>query len=390
MSSVGSDRLLAAEAMSRHGKTDAAVRVCHEMLSTGEESAHAHALLAHLMLEEGFYDRAVREATAAIEEDPDCVPAYLVLGLAYDRQGGMWDRSILVWEELVERIPRLAVAHVQLGEALAAAGFGQEALDSWQRALEVDPEEARAIYDMAIAGLEREGMAVALPLIRQAAELDESQDRLFFSLLGLQGAPAQDDRPGAGRPDREDLLGATAYALRSDDLFSAAESIRLILDAYPDDTDGLALAAYLYLKQGASNEAMACALRAVALQPASAAALYVLGLNYAGRAGLKRHAARVFSALVDEAPNHCLAHVLMAESCLALQRYSRARAAYERALLLDPASTRARFGLAAACLTEGRHTEAVWHIRRAGCHDVRRKEVFWRLYEGYAQTGGAA
>ena len=81
-------------------------------------------------------------------------------------------------------------------------------------------------------------------------------------------------------------------------------------------------------------------------------------------------------------------HVLLAESFLGLQRYSQAMQSYRIAVGLDPACVRARFGLAAALLTEGRHAEADWEVRRAAYYDTKRQHLFWDLYDAY--TGGAA
>lgn len=382
--------ITAAESLARTGAIGAAVTACYEALAVDDRDPLVHALLAHLMLEGDFYDEAIAEATLAIEYDPDCSPAYLALGLAYDRRGGMWDQSVLVWHELAEVVPDLVTAHVQLGEAFAAAAFEDEALDSWKKALEIDPKEARATYNLAIASLKREGMALALPLFRKAGELDPSQDELFFALLGVSERPAEPIDPSRVKPAREARLGAAGLALRDEDLFTAVELVRLSLDEMPDDPEALALAAYAYLKQEAANEAMACALKALALEPSLATALYSLGVVYARRTGLNRHAARVFIALAKQASTHALVHVLLAESLLGLQRYEQAGKAYRLAVRLDPACVRARFGLAASYLTEGRYAEAQWEMRRAAYYDTKRQGLFWRLYDEYVAGGGPA
>jgi hypothetical protein len=51
---------------------------------------------------------------------------------------------------------------------------------------------------------------------------------------------------------------------------------------------------------------------------------------------------------------------------------------------------RARFGLAATYLTEGRHAEASWEIRRAAYYDTKRQGLFWKLYEEYVAAGEEA
>lgn len=387
MTAAASMTIATAEDLARRGVVGAAVAACHEALAIDDRDARVHALIAHLMLEGDFYDEAIAAATRAIETDPDCSPAYLALGLAYDRRGGMWDQSVLVWHELAEVEPDLVTAHVQLGEAFAAAAFEEEALESWQRALELDPTEARATYNLAIASLKREGMALALPLFRKAGELDPSQDELFFALAGAaEDVPPPADPAEVG-PTREVRCAAALASLRAEDLFGAADFVRLVLDEDADDAEALALAAYAYLKQQAYNEAMACALKALSVAPALPTALYSLGVVYARRPGLDRHAARVFITLARQAGAHALVHVLLAESLLGLQRYEQAGTAYRSAVRLDPACVRARFGLAAAHLTAGRHAEAQWEISRAAYYDTKRQGLFWRLYDAYAAGG---
>lgn len=382
-----STALLTAEELARSGAVGAAVEACYEALAVGDREPRVHALLAHLMLEGDFYDQAIAEATKAIEIDPDCSAAYLALGLAYDRRGGMADQSVLVWHELSEVAPDLVTAHVQLGEAFAAAAFEDDAIESWKRALEIDPKEARATYNLAIASLKREGMALALPLFRQAGELDPSQDELFFTLRGVGEASDEPIDPSRVKATRDARLGAAGLALRAEDLFAAGDLVRLVLDENPDDPEALALAAYAYLKQEAANESMACAMRALSLDPELPTALYCLGVVYARRTGLNRHAARVFIALAKRASSHALVHVLLAESLLGLQRFEAAARSYRLGVRLDPACVRARFGLAASYLTEGRYAEAQWEIRRAAYYDTKRQGLFWRLYDEYAGAG---
>jgi tetratricopeptide (TPR) repeat protein len=325
MAAGRSQQALLAEGLARQGHVAPAVDACYQALRNDDDDPLVHALLADLFLSGDFYDEAISAATRAIELDPACAPAFLALGLAYDRRGGMWDQSILVWHELAEVVPDLVTAHVQLGEAFSAAAFDTEAIEAWRAALELDPTEARAMYNLAVAALKREGMATALPGFRKAGELDPSQDDFFFSLAGVfdDGTPAP--------------------------------------------------------------EAMAVALRSLAVSTRTPTAVYVLGAAFAKRPGLNRNSARVFGALAKAVPEHPMPHVLLAESLLSLQRYSQAKASYLRAVELDPTCVRARFGLAAVLLTEGEYSRAHWEIRRAGYHDTRRQGLFWQLYDEYAE-----
>jgi tetratricopeptide (TPR) repeat protein len=378
-------QVLLAEGLARQGQVAHAVAACYKALRIDDSDPLVHALLAELFLAGDFHDEAIAAASRAIELDPDCAPAYLALGLAYDRRGGMWDQSILVWHELAEVSPDLVTAHVQLGEAFAAAAFEEEAIDAWRTALRHDPHEARAMYNLAITALKKEGMATALPGFRKAGELDPSQDDFFFALAGVydDGTPAPD--PVDVAPDRKSRLDAAFALAFEEDFFSAMDLIRLVLGEDPEDADALSLAGYLYLKQEAVNEAMAVALRALAVSTKTPTAVYVLGASFAKRTGLNRNAARVFGALAKAVPDEPMPHVLLAESLLGLQRYGAAKQAYLKAVELDPTFVRARFGLAAVLLTEGQHAAAHHEIRRAAYHDTRRQQLFWHLYDDYAE-----
>jgi tetratricopeptide (TPR) repeat protein len=378
--------LLSAEDLLRSGRVGKAMAACWPLLADATDPK-PRALIAEALLAGDFYDQAIRFSTEAIELDPDCAPAYLTLGLAYDRRGGMWDQSILVWHELAEVVPELVTAHVQLGEALAAAEFEDEAIDAWGRALMLDPREARAMYDLALAALKREGVATALPGFRKAGELDPSADELFLDLITAEVGDASVPQRGEPRT-RGERLRAAVGLVREDEMFGAMDHARAVLAEDADDGAALALAAWTYLKQEAVNEAVSCAARALEVSAGSAPALYCLGVSFAKRPGLAAQAAHVFAMLVGVTPNIALPHVLLAESLLGMQRYAEAGQAYRRAVALDPTCVRARFGLAAAYLTEGRHADASWEMRRAAYHDTRRQGLFWRLYDRY--VGGEA
>lgn len=374
-----------AESLAREGRRAKAAYAAWDALADAKDPL-PRCLLAEVLLADDFYEDAIRFATEAIELDPDCAPAYLVLGLAYDRRGGMWDQSILVWHELAEVVPELVTAHVQLGEALAAANFEEEAVDAWKQALTLDPRQARAMYDLAVSALKKEGVATSLPGFRKAGELDPSGDELFLELL--EAVVGEASIPARGEPKtRGEKLRAAVSLGRDEDLFAAMDYARAVLGDDPDDAEALSLASWVYLKQEAVNEAVACAARALELAPGEPPALYCLGVAYGKRQGLAAQAANIFACLGDAAPDRALPHVLLAETLLGLQMYAQAGRAYRRAVALDPTCVRARFGLAAAYLTEGRHADANWEVRRAAYHDTRRQGLFWRLYDEYVAGG---
>lgn len=392
MVSVRDEAVTTVRDLARSRLTDSAVAVCMQALRVSEDDPVLESLLAHLMLELRAYPEAIAAASRAIELDPSCAPAYLSLGLAYERTGGMSDQAVLVFDEFAELMPTLAPVQVALGEALWSAGFAEEALGAWTRALELEPGYTRAMYLLALAALEREGVTTALPGFRRAAELDHGQDRLFFALAGFDVAGALPGGVDEVASDRESRLASAGTFALLEEYFPAAELVRLVLAENARDSEALALAAYCYLKQDAFIEAVACALRALAVRARTPSAVYVLGAAFAQRPALAGNAGRVFSALAKAVPDHPLPHVLLAEAQLGRQAYDEAGGSFRQALELDPANTRARFGTALVLLTQRRYADARWHVRIAGEKDLERRELFWGLFDGYlarsADEGG--
>lgn len=372
------DRLL------RQGHLEPAIEACDLALHSDPGDLLARVVLAEALLRAGFHDPAIDAAASAIETDPSCAPAYLTLGLAYDRRGGMWDRSVLVWQELAEVMPDLVLAQVHLGESLDAAGLADEAIDAWRGAVAADPKEPRAMYHLAIAALEKDGLATALPGLKRAGEMDPSQDAFFFQLAGFD--PTTMSEPVAGDDSsREARLRGALVSGFAEDYFESADLIRLILAEQPDDAQALALAGYLYLKQEAVNEAMAVSLRALAVSAKTPSAVYVLGAAFSRRPGLAENSSRVFDALAKAAPEAAMSHVLLAESLMSLQRYSAALNEYRRAVDLDPTLVRARFGLGAALLVEGEYSAGRMQVAEGVYHDVAKRNPFSDLFRRYAE-----
>ena len=378
---------LFAEGLARQGHVAPAVEACFEALRYDERDPLVHAVLAHLFLTGDFYDEAIVSASRAIELDPECAPAYLALGLAYDRRGGLWDQSILVWHELAEVRPELVVAHVQLGEALSAAAFPDEAIDAWRTALELDPRESRAMYDLAVAALMREGVATALPGFRRAGELDPSQDDFFFSLAGMRddGVPAPDPETVADGSERCALSAAYALAFE-EQYFSAAELIRAILSERLAGRRG-ARARGLPLPEAGGGQrghgggaAVAdaldqdadCRLRARRVVRATP------GAEPERRARLQR--TRQGGTRPPDAAGAC-----SASRCCRCSVSARRR----RRTSARSNSIRRACGHGSVwplrCSREGEHALAQWEIRRAAYHDTRRQGLFWRLYDEYAE-----
>ena len=86
---------------------------------------------------------AAEQATEILRVVPGQPMATLLLGVARHRLGQL-PGSLAILEPLVRQHPQWAVAHHELGLALASAGRGEDAVAALRRAVELDPRLSAA------------------------------------------------------------------------------------------------------------------------------------------------------------------------------------------------------------------------------------------------------
>src|SRR5439155_732481 len=91
-------------------------------------------LLLHRL---GSYDEAEAAYRSALKHDPRCCEAEYNLGSLHEDRG-LIEEAIADYREALEISPDYADAHFNLAGALARAERGQEAIEHWQRYLELD------------------------------------------------------------------------------------------------------------------------------------------------------------------------------------------------------------------------------------------------------------
>ncbi len=363
--------------LARSGDLETALIWSQRALAEAGERPEASLLAAAAIAaaDAGAWRDASDLATRAIRIDPSYVPAYPVLGLAYDRLGGMSDRSILVWGELAELRPDLAVGHVLGGEALFAAGLAAEAREAWDSAASLEPG-GRGPWNLALLDLLEEGLPAGLEALRTASFPDPTESDLFLSSMRA----------------RSDLRADVRHALdlvAADDPLVLLAAARSVLDSSPDDAGALSLAGFAMLGFASDSEALASSLRALTVSPGFPPALAVAGIGFARRPGLAAHAAAIFEGLLGAMPDAAHARTLHAESLLAAGRYAAAAPQAARAVGSDPGLVRARYVLAACLLIADRHAEAWWHVRRAGDHELAGEATLWEILSGHEEAVGS-
>jgi protein O-mannosyl-transferase len=228
----------------------------------------------------------------------------VLMGCAY-RQTSFWRDSQTLWNRAIDCTARNAVAHYNLGNALAECKRADEALAQYQMAVQIDPNDPQARYNMAI-GLTRRGQVdEALAQYGKAIELKPDYTRAHNNLGALLASRGQTDEAIAHyrrvleiRPDDAEAHSNFGLALAERGQFDEAIAhYEQALRTNPERAEfhynvGVALSA-----QGRSEEAIACYRKALELAPDDAKTHNNLGSTLAGRGELDEAIAHYRSAL---------------------------------------------------------------------------------------------
>lgn len=125
--------------------------------------------------EMGDHRGAIEDASRAIDLDPHMAEAYFNRGVAYGRLRE-WARAESDYAEALRLAPKLGngMAHNNLGSALMAQGKLDAAIESFSKALELNPRNALSVFNRSLAH-ERSG------------HLDEAMTDLNATLLLVDG-----------------------------------------------------------------------------------------------------------------------------------------------------------------------------------------------------------
>jgi tetratricopeptide (TPR) repeat protein len=218
-----------------------------------------------------------------------------------------------------------APAHLELGVELFKAGNHREAIEHLRAFVRAEPNLTSA--------------ATAELLIGQALT---NQRRFDDAIAHLQGVLAR-------RPDDAVAMGLLADAHFARGAFTEAISgYEAFLAVDPNRPDALGNLAIAYVNTGQLDRALPAFRRAAELQPTNLQASLNLtrALLDRGHASDLAEASARADALAAAAPQEPAVHSLRGLALERQRQFAEARAAYERALALDPSHLPAREGLA--------------------------------------------
>ena len=154
------------------------------LLGLGQDDPAAMQIHAETLLEQGRYEDAIDAFRAVLEIDPDLGRAYAGMGDALFRMR-RYEDALTALAHAVSLQPGLPVAgaaHRLMGRSEQELGRPDEALPHYQRALEIDPNDAQAIELLARLQFVRERYLDSFDLFQALVERDPDNAELRANL----------------------------------------------------------------------------------------------------------------------------------------------------------------------------------------------------------------
>ena len=295
-----------------------------------------------------------------------------LLGWVTAQRNEVYRSTLSLWSDTVRKRPGNVRALNDLGNALDSLGRNSEALATYDKALQLKPDYAVAIYNKAELLLRMGQTEAALDLFDQALRIAPDY---FKALRGKADALVK-----AGKGDAAVALYQQALKLHSDDA-DAARSLRIALVSAGQGLEAIARLeaalrvgprdarthgdlGYAYSKLGRMELAVSHLAVAAQLQPDSADAHgnYAVALERAGRIV---DAIGEYRQLIWLKPNDAVGHYTLANACAQAGDLLQAVAAYQEALKHRPEYPEAHNNLGTVLRRLGRLDEAREHYRLA-------------------------
>ncbi len=337
-----------------------------------------HYLLGYLRMIQGYLPEALDLYRAALEIEPDFLPAILRLGRS-ELELGRAAAALPWFEQALALEPAAAAALEGLGKVASAQGEPSRAVEHFRAALELEPTASSLHYalaqsyrdlgetDLARVHLEKAGDVaprIPDPLINPLADLAESS-RFYL----VQGAEAMDDGNFAAA-----AAAFRAAVERDEDSFEARRGLAIALDRQ-GDRDGAVAAfeeglevsadpadpaarrerlgfltslAILHSDSGRNDLALERWEEVLALDPDQPRALLQVG-NALGREGRLEEAIEVYGRLLEVMPDWSVGVLEKRATALVnMGRGDQAVADFTRALEQAPDDSELRLRFAAA------------------------------------------
>jgi protein O-mannosyl-transferase len=187
----------------------------------------------------------------------------------------VWKNSETLFSDVINKYPRVAVAHNNMGRYFRELNQYERAIESYNKAIEIDPESfntysnrGKALFDLGRVDEALEDFNRSIELNNQYVEALSNRGAAHASKNDFETALADLNKALVLDPKNINALSNRSLTFYSVNQFEkAAQDITLYLNLKPDDADMLNLRSLCYNRLNKDQEALADLNRAILLIP---------------------------------------------------------------------------------------------------------------------------
>jgi len=302
-----------------------------QALAKNPDDPKINVALGLAYLDRGDDARALERLQHAVKVAPDSAEAHNWLGVVLlDRSD--FPQGIAALRKAVALDPKYARAYANLGSALAKSGEFEEAEAVFRKALALEPESMTAHFNLGMALREKGDLKAALQHLRRVVEANPGNAAMHYE------------------------LGQTLR--QSGELGEAMAEFERAVAINPELREG-------YYALGAALKQQSATARKPAPPPSSPADEAVGRARAAAARSDLRTAADALADALQRDPNHAEAHTLQGYVLGQQRNLSAALPHLQRATILRPESSEARYNLGAALWYGGAREKAIAELRES-------------------------
>jgi protein O-mannosyl-transferase len=301
-----------------------------------------------------------------------CAALLLTLGALTWKQCGMYANNKTLWQTTVRLSPNSWMAQYNLGNAFRLEDRMDEAFLHYQKAFEINPDNAEFHNNLGIVLLQNGRVKEAITQYREALQIDPNFAEAHYNLGNIflkkgrvDEAITQFRQALQIKPDFAEAhynLGNALLQMGKVDegIFHYRKALE-INPAYAEARNNLGSA---LLQKGGVDEAISQYQEALHINPGYADAHRNLGLALA-RKGRLDEAITHFQQALKIRPDFAGAHVNLGNVLLQKGRLDEAISQYQEALQIDPDNGDAQNNTGNVLLQKGNMNEAIAHFQKA-------------------------
>jgi tetratricopeptide (TPR) repeat protein len=320
-----------------------------------------------------------------------CAGLLLTLGMASWQRTLIYKSEETFWTDTVAKNPDCWMAHNNLGNALLQKGRADEALEQFQKALEINPIYVDAHSNLGAALFQKGQVDSAIVQYKNALEINPNyaQANYNLGLALLQKGQVEDGiaqykkavKINPYYPEAHNNLGNAL--LQNGQVDEALEQFQKALEINRNYVDAHCNLGVALFQKGQVDDAVAEYKRAVEINPNYVEARYNLG-NALFKKGQPDEAIEQFQKALEINPNYVNAHTNLGVALFRKGQLDKAVAQFQEAVEIDPNSFAIRYNLGNALLQEGQLDEAITEFREV----LRLKPDFRPAQETLAKVQG--